>query len=105
MAAVGGRRRGQRQQLLMHVVRRGDAGELPEATITVRGTATDGGGITAVRVNGVDVVSADGFATWQVTLPLDVGTNALAVETVDARVNSNSTADTATVHSCAFPFL
>lgn len=76
-----------------------------EATITVRGTATDGSSITAVRVNGVDVVSDDGFATWQVALPLDVGTNTLAVETVDARGNSNSTADTATVHSRAFPFL
>ncbi len=77
-----------------------------EATIIVRGTARDSGSsITAVRVNGVDVETADGFANWQVTLPLDTGTNTLAVETADARGNATAAADTAVVHVRAFPFL
>lgn len=77
------------------------------ASITVRGSARDlaGSTITAVRVNGVDVSSDDGFATWEVTLPLEQGSNTLEVATEDAQGNATSVADTAVVQLREFPFL
>jgi DNA-binding beta-propeller fold protein YncE len=51
-------------------------------TVTVRGTAAvDSGTVAAVRVNGVEAASSDGFLTWTVTVPLGPGTTDLVVET------------------------
>ena len=52
--------------------------------ITVRGHAGDADGVAAVRVNGVDATSDDGFANWQAEIPLEVyGPNPIVVESVD----------------------
>ena len=50
------------------------------AQLRVRGTAHDPSGVAAVRVNGVPATSSDGFATWAVVVPLELGENALVVE-------------------------
>jgi DNA-binding beta-propeller fold protein YncE len=46
-------------------------------TIVVRGTA---GAVTALRVNGIEADSSDGYATWSVELALNPGENVLTVE-------------------------
>jgi DNA-binding beta-propeller fold protein YncE len=61
-------------------------------TVSVYGTASDESTITAVRVNGLDVQTNDGYATWEVIIPLAVGLNTLTVETEDAVSNSNAQA-------------
>jgi Glucodextranase, domain B len=52
--------------------------------ITVRGTVRLDAGVAAIRVNGVAAQSADGFHHWQVSVPLQPGSNTLAVESEDA---------------------
>ena len=78
-----------------------------QTSITVRGTAqdTDGSDITSIQVNGVAVESSDGFATWQVTLPLQLGENTLVVATADADGNTNPSAASVVVQAKAFPNL
>jgi len=61
-------------------------------TIIVRGTASDASEISSVSVNGVTASSDDGFATWQVSVPLNLGENTLTVETTDTASNSDSNA-------------
>jgi len=56
-------------------------------TIMVRGTTADSAAVAAVRVNGVDATSNDGFATWQAVLPLEPGINRFQVETEDRNGN------------------
>ncbi len=58
------------------------------AEVSLRGEASDRTGVAHVRVNGVDAVSADDFATWQVTLPLEVGDNELTITSEDHVGNS-----------------
>ena len=65
--------------------------------IRVRGSAADPSGVAAVRVNGVPASTADGFATWWAVVPLDVGENALVVETLDAAGNLDPAATTTVV--------
>ena len=52
--------------------------------LTVTGTASDDGVIKAVRVNGVEAQSDDGFNTWRAVVPIEMGTTNLVVETEDA---------------------
>jgi hypothetical protein len=66
-------------------------------TITVTGTTADAGTVTVVRVNGVDVTSADGFATWRAVVPLAPGANSLVVETRDQAGNMNMNAAVASL--------
>jgi hypothetical protein len=61
-------------------------------SITVRGTAADDSEISYIRVNGLDVVTTDGFANWSITLPLSEGMNALTVETGDVLGNQEPVA-------------
>jgi len=76
-------------------------------TITVTGTAEDpeGDEITAVSIFGIDAVSDDGFATWQLDLDLELGENRLVFETEDAQGNTDPTAATVTVFARSLPFL
>ena len=76
-------------------------------TMTVRGSAQDADGstITSVQVNGADVETNDGFATWQITVPLALGENSLVVSTQDAEGNIDNAAASAVVHARPLPFL
>jgi hypothetical protein len=65
-----------------------------QQTLTVRGTAVDNTGIAAVRVNGVEAITSDAFATWQATVPLQPGANTLLVETEDQSGNVDTHAAT-----------
>ncbi len=59
------------------------------APIVVRGTAADTENpVTAVRINGVDAVSSDGYATWTATVPLTAGENTLVLELEDRTLNA-----------------
>ena len=51
--------------------------------LTVRGRASDTSGIAAVNVNGFEASSSDGFATWQVTVPLQPGDNLISLQAID----------------------
>ncbi|MGL6161659.1 hypothetical protein [Microbulbifer sp.] len=75
-------------------------------TILVRGTAKDahGSDITSVRVNGVEAVSEDGFATWKAAVPLEFGQNTLNIETRDT-LNTDTTAASAEIISRTDPEL
>ncbi len=54
------------------------------ASIRVRGTANGNGvAIASLKVAGVEAVSSDGFAHWSAEVPLTLGDNTLAVDTVD----------------------
>lgn len=67
--------------------------------IRVVGTARDlqDDEIQAVTVNGVAATSDDGFATWQVALTLEPGTNELIVQTRDAEGNTEDEAATSEI--------
>lgn len=71
--------------------------ETEQSSITVRGTASDAGRVTVVRVNGVDASSTDDFATWSATVPLSPGLNVLVVETGDQALNSDTSAATVAI--------
>ncbi len=76
------------------------AASLTEATtITVRGVASDAySEITRVQVNGVDATATSaGFATWEISVDLSAGENALVVSVEDELANADETADQATV--------
>jgi hypothetical protein len=63
------------------------------ATLRVRGRASSGGPIASVTVNGVGATSSDGFAHWQIDVPLVDGNQALLVDVVDSEgqhVNANA---------------
>lgn len=68
-------------------------------TITLRGTAADeeGDSISFLRVNGIDAQSDDGFATWQVQVPVEFGINELVVEVEDSAQNNNANAASVSV--------
>ncbi len=51
--------------------------------IIVRGICNDSDGVSAVRVNGVDATTTDGFRNWQAEVILNYGMNILTVEAVD----------------------
>ncbi len=65
--------------------------------LSVTGTATDANGISAVRVNGVDATSDDGFTTWRAVVSISTGDNDLVVETEDLAGNVDDSSATATV--------
>jgi DNA-binding beta-propeller fold protein YncE len=71
-------------QLGVHIVFPPASSLTYEDTILVRGTAVLDTGVAAIRVNGVAAQSADGFRTWQVSVPLAAGANTLVVESEDA---------------------
>jgi len=66
-------------------------------TVKVYGTASDSGTITAVRVNGLNTQTSDGYANWEVIVPLTAGLNTLTVETEDSASNTDSQADQAVI--------
>lgn len=70
---------------------------VPSGRLTVRGTASAQNAIAGVRVNGVPAASVDGFATWEATLDLPGGTNALTVSTEDVKGNRSAAAAASTV--------
>lgn len=72
------------------------AGSLTTAdSLTVRGTASDDSGVTAVRVNGVAASSSNGFQTWTAQVPVSGKAPVLNVEVDDD--NGNTTSDAASV--------
>lgn len=62
------------------------------AEVTVRGSATDDEGVASVRVNGVDALSGDGFATWSASVPIELGTNELVVSATSTTGATNESA-------------
>ncbi|NND64813.1 MAG: hypothetical protein HKM24_02505 [Gammaproteobacteria bacterium] len=66
-------------------------------SIVVTGTASDATGVASIVVNGVTAGSADGFANWQATVPLNIGANTIIVATNDTLGNSDSSAASITV--------
>jgi len=58
-------------------------------SFTVRGTASDNGGVSEVkvRVNGGDWINAVGTNVWMVTVNLNPGTNAVEASSVDEQGN------------------
>lgn len=78
-------------------------------TVLVRGTASDleGDVIRSVKVNGIEVTTNDGYATWQVSVPINGGANTLSVFTEDSEGNRNDLASFIEVEgepaSMAFP--
>jgi len=76
------------------------ASSLTDASfVTVRGTASDASGVAEVRVNALIATSTDGFATWQVSVPLMAGPNTLTCTARDARGNEDLLAAEAQVRS------
>ena len=61
-------------------------------TVLVRGVANDDSAITYLAVNGVEATTSDGYANWQVTVPLQRGDNTLAVEVRDEFSNTDTAA-------------
>ncbi len=61
-------------------------------TVLVRGVANDESAITYLAVNGVEATTSDGYANWQVTVPLQRGDNTLAVEVRDEFSNTDTAA-------------
>jgi Glucodextranase, domain B len=61
-------------------------------TLRVRGKARDADGIASVRVNGILASTVNGFATWWVDVPLELGENVLRVETLDLAGNFDPSA-------------
>lgn len=78
-----------------------------QASIELRGTAEDleGDEITSVTVNGIAVETNDGFANWRITLPLELGSNTLAVETRDDQGHVDSEAAEVMIQARALPFI
>ncbi|MEE2730700.1 MAG: PQQ-binding-like beta-propeller repeat protein [Pseudomonadota bacterium] len=78
-----------------------------QTSVIVRGTAQDpdGSTITGVFVNGIEVQSDDGFATWQVTVPVRLGTNTLTVETEDATGNIDPAAASVDIRGHTLPLI
>ena len=55
-------------------------------TVIVRGTAKDADDddISYVRINGIEAISEDGYATWELEVSLQQGMNQLDIEIADA---------------------
>ncbi|MES2675414.1 MAG: S8 family serine peptidase [Pseudomonadota bacterium] len=69
-----------------------------DLAVLVRGTAADNANnIASVKVNGLLATTGDGFATWQVSVPLVQGANNLAVDVKDAANNTALNAATASI--------
>lgn len=73
--------------------------KLGAQTTTVSGRASDASEIQAVRVNGVEASSSDGFKHWTVEIPTEEGTNNIVVETEDVNGNVNSQAAQVSVNN------
>lgn len=64
---------------------------LTDATqIAVTGTASDAGGVAAVRVNGIAATTSNDFARWTATVSLNAGTNELTVTAEDEAGNNDT---------------
>lgn len=61
-------------------------------TVLVRGVANDDSAITYLAVNGVEATTSDGYANWQVAVPLQRGDNMLVVEVRDEFSNTDTAA-------------
>jgi hypothetical protein len=72
-----------------------------QPTITIRGSAADADDIVAIRVNGATAQSSDGFATWQATVALTHGDNAITIESEDQYGARDQTAAELTVQLSA----
>lgn len=60
------------------------------AKIIVRGTASDDSGkIKSVRLNDINAITQDGFATWEAEIPLKWGLNEIIISTQDQEGNIN----------------
>lgn len=74
-------------------------------TLTLTGTASDAGrgdsGVKAVTVNGIPVengtADADGTASWEATVPLAPGTNAITVSATDNAPSPNTSRQTLSI--------
>jgi len=69
-----------------------DGAVVTESQLTIQGTASDAGGITYVKVNGVDAQTSDGFAHWSAVVNLAEGANQITVSTADDRGNTDGEA-------------
>lgn len=56
-------------------------------SIVVTGVSQDDDGIAAVRINGVEATSTDGFGTWEAAVSLSPGDNALLLSVEDTLGN------------------
>lgn len=64
---------------------------LTDATqMTVTGTASDGGGIASIRVNGQNATTSNDFARWSASVTLEAGPNAINVTAEDEAGNTNT---------------
>lgn len=66
-------------------------------SVLVRGTANDQSKIASVKVNGIEAITSDSYATWQARVPLIPGENLLTVATVDSAQNKENNAATASI--------
>jgi len=64
--------------------------------ITVRGQASDNGGIANVQINGFNAISTNNYQDWSVNVPLTSGSNNLSLNVLD---NFGNQLNTATVSS------
>lgn len=71
------------------------------STITVRGTASDASPIRAVRVNGVQASSQNGFLDWTADVPLAPGKNLISVEAEDVQGNQGAAQNGVTIERVA----
>ena len=60
------------------------------ATISVRGTAQDTRGVTALSINGVAAQSSDGFAHWRAVIPVPFGSTSILISSSDGLGNSRA---------------
>ena len=72
-----------------------------DSRTTIRGTASDASGVAGVTltVNGnpFEATSSDGFKTWQASVNLNYGKNAMSVRARDSRGNATAEADAQTL--------
>ncbi|NOZ55008.1 MAG: hypothetical protein GXP08_18030 [Gammaproteobacteria bacterium] len=67
------------------------------STLTITGTASDTDPIVAVRVNGLLAETNNGFNTWRIVVPIELGTTTITVATEDLAGNVNNNAAQTTV--------
>jgi PKD repeat protein len=73
----------------------GNLAHIAEGSVTVRGSAFDAGGISSLKVNGIEA-SRD-YPYWSVPLQLSHGCDTLRVVVVDSSRNRNAAADSVVV--------
>ena len=58
------------------------------ATVSVRGTAQDARGVTALSINGVAAQTSDAFAHWRAVIPVPFGSNPVRITSSDSLGNA-----------------